>query len=505
MKKLSLALALISLVFCVACGSNGIGGLIGNGHFSNTSLKGNYVYQITGWDFSSGSPVPYQEAGVFAANGSGTITSGTDDFTEESSGGVGTSTDSGTYSIASDGTGTLTLNFSGGGSLTLDLTMASPSKVYMIEADDLNATGLAELQSSTTLPTSATSFVFKQHSVSATQDFSTVGQITIAADGSVTGSDDINRSGTINGGNGTTSPLTLTSGSSFAAPTANGRGTATIIDSTGTTDFVYYIVDSNNFRFLVSDVGVVGAGRAEAQSGAPFTTDPLSGNSYAFGSRADDNYSIGGVNTVGSFSASSGAISGGLLDSAVDAATSYADVPINSGGAYTPVTTSGRTVVTFSTGIPSNVTQVFWMVNPSRAFFLTFIDSIDISKIEDGTADEQQGTFTNSSLNGQYAFSMDGFDANAGVYVDRVGWIQWNGSGSLTWNEAVNDSGSISSPGALSGTYAVGTNGRAAATVNSLSYNNDDIVFYLVSGTNAYILENDPGVEINGTMTQQSQ
>jgi hypothetical protein len=263
-------------------------------------------------------------------------------------------------------------------------------------------------------------------------------------------------------------------------------------------------VDGNNLRFIDSDPGGVGIGRAEAQSGT-FTTDPLSGNSFAFGSRADDAVGLAAVNTVGSFTATSGTISGGLLDSAVDWNAAYASIPINPTGTYTPVTTSGRSVVATSTSAPftNSVTQVFWMVNSSRAFFLTTSDTSDPSKIEDGTADEQQGTFSNSSLNGQYAFNMDGFDNNVGNFVDRVGWIQWSGTGSLTWNEAVNNSGTIGSSGGLTGTYTVGTNGRAAATVGSLSESNNDLVFYLVSGTNAYMLENDTGVEINGMMNQQ--
>ena len=366
--------------------------------------------------------------------------------------------------------------------------------------------GVAELQTSTALPTTATAYVFKQHSVNATQDFSTVGEFTLATDGSVTGSDDVDRSGTINGGAGTGNPLALTGSSTFGAPDSTGRGTATLADSTGTTDFVYYVVNSGNIRFITSDSGVVGLGRAEVQTGQPFSTDPLSGKSYAFGSRADDNNAgIGAVNTVGSLTASSGAISGGLLDSSVDWANSYSNITINSGGAYTPVTATGRTVVTTSTGIPSTVEQVFWMVNPARAFFLTTSDSTDASKVEDGTADQQQGTFSASSLNGQYAFSMDGYDNQAGAFIDRVGWIQWNGTSSLTWNEDVNSSGSIGSPGPLSGSYAVGSSGRATATVNNLSYQSNDVIFYLISGSDAYILENDPGVEINGVMSKQSQ
>jgi hypothetical protein len=498
MKKLSFAVVLAFLVFSVACGSNGIGGLVGSGHFSNASLNGSYVYQISGTDPNSGDF--YGEAGVFTANGSGTISSGIDDIAA-TDGTAFASATTGTYSVSSDGTGAITLNNTGFGTITLEVTLVSTNKAYLIEADALNSTGVIEKQSATTLPATATPFVFKQHGVSAAAaNFSIVGQLNLAADGSITGTDDVDRGGTVDNGGGT--PLTLT-GSSLAAPAATGRGTGTITDATGTFDFFYYIVDGNNLRFLISDTGVAGIGRAEAQTGAPFSTDPLAGKSFAFGSRADDNTGVGAVNTVGSLSIDSGGVITGMLDSVLDN-TSLASIPIST-GSYTAVSASGRTVVSLTTGVPSSTNQIFWMVNPSRAFFLTTSDTSDISKIEDGTADQQQGSFTNASLKGQYAFTMDGFDLQAGADIDRVGWIQWDGAGNLNWNEAVNTSGNINSSGGLSGTYTVGTNGRTTASVNNLSYQNNDIVFYLVSGSNAYILENDPGVEINGVMNQQIQ
>jgi hypothetical protein len=462
------------------------------------------VYQINGYDLGSGNVVQYSDAGIFTANGSGTITSATDDFTTATSGGVSTATATGTYHVGSDGRGVITLNFPGGGNLTWDISLASASKIYMIEADAANASGVAEKQTSITLPATATAFVFKQHSVSATQDFSAVGQLTLDTDGSVTGSTDVNRGGTINGGAGTTNPLPLTNTSTFSAPDATGRGTAKIVDSTGTTNFFYYIVDANNIRLLTSDTGVVGFGRVEAQTGGPFSTDPLSGKSFAFGSRGDDNGGIGAANTVGSFTANAGAIDSGSLDTVQDD-NSFFNIALNTGGTYSTVAANGRTVVSLSTAIPSTLQQALWMVSPSRAFTLTLSDSNNASKIEDGTADQQQGTFTNSIVTGQYAFTMDGFDDNAGAFIDRVGWIQFDGAGGLKWNEDANSSGSINSPGPLSGSYTVGSNGRATATVNSLSYANNDIVFYLISGSDAYILENDPGVEINGFMTKQTQ
>jgi hypothetical protein len=511
MKKIFLAVGLASLVFSVACGTSGIRGLIGTGRYSNASLNGSYVYQITGWDLNSSSALPYQESGVFTANGSGTITAGVDDAAETSAPILANPT-TGSYSIQSDGTGVITLNGTGFGSINLNVTLVSTSKAYLIEADGvnltgiaLNATGVAEKQSSTTMPASATAFVFKQHSVTATQNYNSVGQFVLASNGTLTGSDDVNRNGTINSGGGTGSaPLTLTASSQFTAPDTNGRGQATFADSSGTTNFEYYIVDASNIRFLAIDSGVVGSGRAEAQTGT-FTSDPLSGKSFAFGSKGDDSSGIGAVDTVGSITASSGAITG-ALDSVQDT-TPFANAAISS-GSYTAFSANGRSVLTLVTGISSAVQQAFWMVNPSRAFFLTTNDVSDPSKIEDGTADQQQGTFSNSTLNGQYAFTMDGYDLNLSPgfasFVDRVGWIQWNGSGNLTWNEQVNTNGQGSSgSGGLSGTYAVGGNGRTTASVSNLSYNANDIVFYLVSGTNAYILENDPGVQINGVMSLQ--
>jgi hypothetical protein len=134
------------------------------------------------------------------------------------------------------------------------------------------------------------------------------------------------------------------------------------------------------------------------------------------------------------------------------------------------------------------------MVSPARAFSLT--NSANV--VEDGTVDMQSGTFSNSTLNGQYAFVMDGIDTST---KDRVGTFLWNGNGGVTVREFANASG-ITSTSTLSGNYSVSTNGRALTQVNSLSNN---LVFYLISGNDAYILQNDPGVEIEGVMSKQPQ
>lgn len=480
MRTSYLCLGLIALLFCAACGTGssggGVPGFIPKGNFSNASLNGQYVYQIEGYDFSSNlNGVPYREAGVFTANGSGAITSATDDFSEGST--VFNTVSTGTYNISNDGTGSLSFN-NALGTINLAVTMVSSSKVYLVEGDTpLNAGGLAEKQDLNAIadPPSGT-FVFREHDINATQSVGTVGVFTVAGGIVSNGNEDINRGGTF-------SSLTFTG--SFNSPdSTTGRGTGTFTDTTpSTSTFFYYIVDANNVRFLSGTVGVVGSGRAELQSGTP----ALSG-SYAFGSRGDT-ASLNGVNMAGRFTASAGAITGGARDSVQDG---NSVVNVSFTGTYTQAV-NGRALVSLSTVANSNL--VVWMVSPTRGLFLIN----DPNTVQEGSLDLQQvGTFSNSTMNGQFGFVMNGFDG--GGAKDRVGTLQWDGSGKLILNEFTNSAGTINVPVILSGNYAVAANGRTGGSISTLSNN---LIFYLISGSDAYVIQNDSGVEINGTISKQ--
>jgi hypothetical protein len=494
MKKLLFPLGLFSLMFCAGCGSNGPGPIIPKGNFSNASLKGQYVYQLSGTDTLNGvNSFPYYEAGVFVADGNGNLTNASDDFSEAATPALTTST--GSYSIKNDGTGTLTLNNASAlVTVTLAVTMVSTSKAYLIEADaGLNSSGVAELQD-TTVASSAPSgmFAFRLHTAGTSQAFglsaASVGVFTASGGTVSNGTMDVDRGGTFN--NGTASPVTFTG--SFNAPPTLGRGTGTFTDSSNTTiSFIYYIVDANNVRFLSSSSGLLGIGRAEKQS------SPALSGSYAFGGRGDTvNNGINAVDTVGAFSASGGSITSGAIDAVEDGSNLSTTI---TGGTYT-TTANGRVTVTLNAGT-GPVQATFWMVNPSRGFFLITDDS---NAVEDGTLDLQSGTFTNATMNGQFAFMMDGFDTTQ--LLDRLGTLTWDGTSKLTLNEVanstLNNAGAIS-PGVLTGSYSVSSNGRAVGTINNLSVTNNDLVFYLISGSDAYILQNDTGVQINGMISLQ--
>jgi hypothetical protein len=288
----------------------------------------------------------------------------------------------------------------------------------------------------------------------------------------------------------------LTSGA-FIAPGTLGRGTGTFIDSSNITfSFIYYIVDANNVRLLSNSSGVLGIGRAEKQSA------PTLSGSYAFGGRGDTMTTrINGVDTVGAFTASGGSITGGAIDSVEDG-TSFSNQLITS-GSYAQ-TSNGRATVTLTTSGSFGVLQAtVWMVSPARGFFLVTNDS---KAVEDGTLDLQSGTFSNATMNGQFAFMMDGFDTTQ--FLDRLGTLTWDGTSKLTLNEVANSSitaqGALS-PGVLTGSYSVSGNGRAVGTINNLSLTNNDLVFYLISGSDAYLLQNDTGVQINGMISIQTQ
>ena len=93
---------------------------------------------------------------------------------------------------------------------------------------------------------------------------------------------------------------------------------------------------------------------------------------------------------------------------------------------------------------------------------------------------------------------MDGLTTlNSGALYDRVGNLHWDGAGNLGLTEVVNVSGSPSTSGTLMGTYTVGSNGRAVGNISGLSSN---LVVYLASGSEGYMLQGDSGVEINGMM-----
>ena len=513
--KFSIAAAIVSLLALTGCGnSNGVTLVHPMGSYTNASLKGSYVYQVRGTSLVTN--LPYRQAGVFTADGAGHITGGVDDFAGNAASGSSTTLGafSGSYSVNSDGSGSIVIgptvlgNLSGsGGSIGFAITLVSSSKVQLMEGDAFAVgAGTAELQDSTAIgAVPAGSFVFGVHqeiTASAGQaPASQVGGMTIAG-ASATGALDQNLGGTL------TSPAVTWT---FGAPDQFGTGTATMTNSSGSTPFLYFIVNSGKFALLTSNASAVGGGSAEAQTGA--VSAGLSG-SYAFGIRGDDTNYLSGfwgtTATVGVFTASGGSITG-TEDSNQDGTLSSSGAfPGTCATAGSAAGVNGRVVVTNGAGSPCSgtVTEVFWMVSPARAFFL----DQSSGTFDDGTADLQTtSSFANSTMKGQYALVMDGWDVSgdgAGLPPQLqafIGPLQFDGSSKLTFNGLANlevAAMGAAPQGGMGGPYSVSSNGRFTGSVSN-GGGGFDIVMYAVSGSQAYLLQSDSGVITSGTVELQ--
>lgn len=486
--KVQLSVSVGLLLFLVACGSssNTVKTPPVSGNFSNASLNGSYAFTFKGTNVqSNGSLAPFAEAGVFTADGNGNLTAGTVDFMQST---FGTTTFAGTYSLNNDGTGTLTLNFTGGtGGIQFTVTLIDTSHLYLIETDGTSTgVGLAEKQDTTAFAAPpAGTFVFHMHANLGTVGRSNIGIVT-STGGVVSGNEDVLNQGTL------AQQLTLTGGT-FSSPSNGGRAALLIQDSSGGTgsNFEYYVVNANTFIFLETDPGVLAVGRAEKQSPTSFANASLKGG-LAFGSSGDTNASgAGAIQGVGAFTADgAGNITAGSYDSVQD---TNVNTLSNLTGAYA-VAANGR--ATANLNLNGATQEIFWMVSPSRAFFLVN----NSSRVEDGTVDQQQGaSFSNASLTGQYAIVMDGADTTS--FVDRVGTLKADGSGNLTLNETINRLGvGVSAPGFLAGTYSASANGRVTGSISSVS---NGLVFYIVSSGKAYLLQTDQSAEISGQIGLQ--
>jgi hypothetical protein len=475
----------------VGCGGSSGPSVPITGSFSNSSLNGSYVYNLYGFDTNG---AQYTEAGVFTADGNGNITSGVDDFNQP--GGIGLAEGNaltGRYTIGKDGNGTIlfTINGQAGNTFQIAITMVSKSQLYMTEADTFaNASGEANQQTTSAFASPSGTFVFRIHNASSVGSASQVGAMT-STSGNVTGTVDEIRSGTF-------SPSATFSGTT-TAPDSTGRGMLTFTDSLNiTSNYWYYEINSTTYEFMERDTNTLGQGRMEQQSGSL----AFSGN-YVFGSKGDTNSPLAllNVRTAGGLTSDgTSTITGGAYDSVVNG-SQIVNQPF--GGSFTE-SSNGRVQLTLTPSGASPISDIVWMVNSGRGFFLIN----DPTKEEDGTIDQQQNmTFANGSLSGQYAFGNDGFFFQSSFpFLTRVGTFIPDGNGNVKLNEVTNNfdisQGASVGSAVVAGTYTVAAPGRATVTLAG-SQGNIDLVLYMQSPSAAYVIQNDSGTEIGGKMAIQ--
>src|ERR1700731_1521459 len=257
----------IALVVITGCGgSSRVSFPPPVGSFTNANLSGPFAFSYTGSDASGFLAV----AGSFVSNGSGTITSGTQDTNS----GLGVTTNAaitGTYVVRADGRGTATLNSPAGNS-TLDFVIVASGHALVTRFDN-RATGSGTIDQQTTSAFSnavlAGPFAFSLSGIDTGGIPMAVGGIfTSDASGTLTtGLDDSNDNGVIVTNDPMTGSIPMTS---------TGRGTATLNTSKGALTFAYYVVDANHLKFVGTNTFPALGGEAFRQLGT-FNNASVSG------------------------------------------------------------------------------------------------------------------------------------------------------------------------------------------------------------------------------------
>jgi hypothetical protein len=454
------------------------------GGFTAGILNGTYAFAFSGTDANGFFAV----AGSLQADGAGHITGGVEDINR----GAGINTNvpiTGTYSVRPDGRGVAVINSSAGNfNLAFVVDSSQHAFVSRFEASG-TASGSLDMQNSAAFSTAALAgtFAFNVSGIDATaaaNALTSVGSVTLDNAGNVTaGVQDSSDNGVILAAQAITP-----AGSSITVGATNGRGTATLVTTTGTLTFAFYIVDANHLKLVQTNTGTALAGDAFRQSG-PFTNASLSGP-FAFAA-AGANASIGGPFVAGGVLTSNGAgvVSSGTED-INNVGSSTANLALT--GTYSISSARGTLTITNTAGTFN------FAIYPTTGGVQVI--ELDTGLVVSGQALQQTGTFSTSSLQGPYAMNFAAV-STAGE-LDSTAEFTANGTGSLTGITDINNVGTVSSGTVLQGTYTVGATGRGPFTLNS-GLGTQNMAIYMVDSTRALFVELDSGVVAIGELRHQ--
>ena len=158
---------------------------------------------------------------------------------------------------------------------------------------------------------------------------------------------------------------------------------------------------------------------------------------------------------------------------------------------------TGTATLGFATG---TVQWKFVMLADGSARFIEFNSTLSGS----GTLEPQdQSALAASGFAGNYVFQLNGDSTNG--TIAQAGVLTFDANGNITsGTEDVNDQGTVTSNAAVTGTYVLGSNGRATAQVTS-SLGTNHYVFYIVNANKVRIVESDyPFPATQGVALRQS-
>lgn len=325
--------------------------------FSVTALQGAFAFGLSGIDPAGNA---LATAGMFSANNSGTLTSGTEDFNDN--GAVPTNLAlTGSFTVGSTngrGIAALTTTL---GTLSFALYVVDGNHLKLVEIDSapVLAGDVFRQQGTFSNATLSGAQAFTLGGSSLSAPFA-AGGIFIAGDnGSITGGvQDINNNGSL------AQNLTLSGSYSIAT---TGRGTLTLTSAAGTSNFIIY-PSAGGLQMLEIDSTVVSSGSALAQQGSAFSNASIQGN---YGLNFTGVTNAGEIDSIARFSADGSGHFKGAVDFNNSGALSRG-LALN--GSYS-VGTNGRVTATFSSS-QGSFNIVFYLASNSSALTLDLDNNV---------------------------------------------------------------------------------------------------------------------------------
>ncbi len=301
-----------------------------------------------------------------------------------------------------------------------------------------------------------------------------------------------------------TGVFTLQFTNSMYSITADGRGTLSLTNTTGTTNYSITLSSAAEGAIVQTDVNSTASGSFQRQNAAAFSNPAIAGG-YVF-DFAGISATLNPESVIGRFNADGGGgISTGLFDSN-EAGTLSGQQLFPTGAFYQLDTNGDGTNFGRGTAIIAGHNFAFYIVDATRLKLL----GTDFPAAFSGEAFAQQNiSFTAASLNSGFAFLIGGSSSTGPIAT--AGRFTADGAGNLTsifLDE--NNSGTVtllpSQGGTVTGTYTGDANGLGGgtATWTDTKVGTFSFIFYLISPTNAVFQETDTNITSDGTLLAQT-
>jgi hypothetical protein len=255
------------------------------------------------------------------------------------------------------------------------------------------------------------------------------------------------------------------------------------------TPWLSFSLDGNGSGYVVQETASPVAGALVKQAGTIGPSISAFSGNWVF--------QFQGTDSAGNPAAAAGILSlspsgsiSGTEDFAdgIGSGSNLSKVPFSGTAAYSGGT-SGAGTVAISSSQGTSYFAFYAISNTKIAIVST--DSASLA----GWAEMQQGTFSTSSLTGNYVFLLSGSSPVSGDsmnpdtgYAHEVGEVVLDGKGNINGIFDLNESSFVVTAEGLSGSYNIASNGQGQAAVQD-AYAPDTFDLYMISPNKAYLID----------------